>query len=68
MKCQAQKIAVFEKKNEEVVKARKLAEQTAELDSKTQIIIEFEGKLSIISEDCWIDGGMLGTPIEFFIV
>lgn len=56
------------KVNEERDKIRKLAARIAKEDNKTQIIIEFEGKLSIECEECWIKGGRIGTPIEYIIV
>ena len=56
------------KKNDDMNKIRRIAQQIAEMDGKTQVILEFEGKLSISCEECWMNGGRIGQPIEFFII
>ena len=56
------------KRSDDMEKIRKLAQRIAEMDGKTQIILEFEGKLSISCEECWMNGGRIGRPIEFFII
>ena len=68
MSCQGCRKVISEKKNEDWDKIRKLAKRIAEMDGKTQIILEFEGKLSITCEECWEKGGRIGTPLEYIIV
>ena len=67
MSCLTCKKQIFDKKQDEREKIRKLAALEAEIDGKTKIIIEYEGKLSIICEDSWIGSGRIGRPIEYFI-
>jgi hypothetical protein len=68
MNCRTCKRVEIDKKYEERNKIRVLAGRIAEIDGKTQIILEHEGRISITCEECWIRGGRIGTPLEYFIV
>jgi hypothetical protein len=68
MSCRGCKKVVLSKRDEERNKIRRLAERIAEIDGRTQVLLEHEGQLSITCEDCWIKGGRVGRALEYFIV
>jgi len=68
MSCTGCKKVTYDKKQDEKEKIRKLAARIAAIDGKTQIILEYAGNLSITCEECWIKGGRIGTPLEYFII
>ncbi|MDR0575645.1 MAG: hypothetical protein LBG96_16760 [Tannerella sp.] len=67
MSCTTCKKAIPGKSNEERSKIRLLARKIAEIDRKTQVILEHEGIISITCEECWIRGGRIGTVLEYVI-
>jgi hypothetical protein len=53
--------------NEKKDKIRKLARKIAEIESRTQVLVERNGNLSIECEECWKKDGT-GRAIEYFII
>jgi hypothetical protein len=68
MSCKACRKVEIDRKHEERNKIRELARRIAEIDGKTQILLEYGGELSITCEECWVRGGRIGRPVEYFIV
>jgi hypothetical protein len=68
MSCRDCKKTVRERGDEERDKVRAMARRIAEIDGKTQVILEHGGRLSITCEECWIRGGRAGRALEYVIV
>jgi hypothetical protein len=68
MSCQGCRKHYTDKKHEEREKTRRLAKRIAEIEGRTQIILEYEGEISITCEECWIKGGRIGSALEYIIV
>jgi hypothetical protein len=55
-------------RNEEKQKNRTLAKTLAEAEQRDYLLIEYDGKLYVESEECYIKGGRKGKIIEYFLV
>jgi hypothetical protein len=54
--------------NEENRKNRTLARTLAEAEQRNYLIIEYDGKWYVESEECYLKGGKKGRILEYFLV
>ncbi|MDR0680857.1 MAG: hypothetical protein LBG15_03240 [Dysgonamonadaceae bacterium] len=68
MACLGCKESVVIKRNTNIDKMRTMAKKIAEMEGKTQIILDIEDQLFIDCLSCWEKGGKTGKIVELFIV